>query len=55
MSVTIPAYPDAAISQMCRPITKALFRVDPKLAVETFLSAEKFYHPIARGQLRKVC
>jgi hypothetical protein len=40
--------------QMCRPITKALFRVDADLAVKTFLSAEKFYHPIARAQLRKV-
>lgn len=41
--------------QMCRPITKALYRVDPDLAVKTFLAAEKFYHPIARAQLRKVC
>lgn len=39
---------------MCRPITKALYRVDPKLAVKTFLDAENFYHPIARAQLRKV-
>lgn len=41
-------------NQMCRPITKALFRVDPDLAVKTFQSAENFYHPIARAQLRKV-
>lgn len=40
--------------QMCRPITKALFRCDPDLAVKTFLDAEAFYHPIARNQLRKV-
>ncbi|KAK9899275.1 hypothetical protein P389DRAFT_150549 [Cystobasidium minutum MCA 4210] len=39
--------------KMCRPITKALFRVDPDLAVKTFLAAENFYHPIARAQLRK--
>lgn len=40
--------------KMCRPVTKALFRVDPDLAVKTFKSAETFYHPIARNQLRKV-
>jgi leukotriene-A4 hydrolase len=39
---------------MCRPITKALFKCDPELAVRTYLDAESFYHPIARLQLRKV-
>lgn len=38
----------------CRPIYKALGKVAPSLARETFLENESFYHPIAASLIRKV-
>lgn len=38
----------------CRTVFKALYKVDPALARQTFLDNESFYHPIAASMIRKV-
>jgi len=38
----------------CRTIFKALHKVEPALAKQTFLDNENFYHPIAAAMIRKV-
>ena len=38
----------------CRTIFKALHKVEPALAKQTFLENESFYHPIAAAMIRKV-
>jgi leukotriene-A4 hydrolase len=40
----------------CRPVYKAINKVDPELARKTFLeSGVYFLHPIAREMIAKVC
>lgn len=41
--------------KFCRPVFKAVFGVDPKLAVNAFSKHKNYFHPIARKLLEKVC
>jgi leukotriene-A4 hydrolase len=38
----------------CRPLFRSLFKVDPKLARETFIKNKSFYHPIAAAMIEIV-
>jgi leukotriene-A4 hydrolase len=39
----------------CRPIFKAISKVDSGLAKKTFLEFGKYFHPIAQKWIKKVC
>lgn len=40
--------------KFCRPIFRALFKVDNKLAVDEFVKAKNAFHPIAKKLIEKV-
>lgn len=40
--------------KFCRPVFKAVFSIDPKMAVSAFLKHKNSFHPIARKLLEKV-
>ncbi len=41
--------------KFCRPIFRLIYKVDRELAVQKFLKAKDFFHPIARKLIEKVC
>jgi leukotriene-A4 hydrolase len=40
--------------KFCRPIFKAVYKVDQKLSVAAFSKAKEAFHPIARKLIEKV-
>ena len=40
--------------KICRPIYRALLKVEPELAEKTFMESKSFYHPIAAAMIEKV-
>ena len=41
--------------KFCRPVFKAVHRVDQKLSVAVFSKSKDAFHPIARKLIEKVC
>jgi leukotriene-A4 hydrolase len=40
--------------KFCRPVFRGMFKVDKKIALDTYAESKQFFHPIARKLMEKV-